>query len=111
MSTLHRDPDGEPYVLVRLRADPQRVRVGVRRVGCLWMVTVESRIGAGLPVRVRHARLKAALWRALCLADGRPRPIPGIDLGLGCAWRHPHGLAGYRAEVDGEGQVAPSSDA
>lgn len=73
--------------LARFRADPWRVRVGVRRLDDgRWRVTITPR-GRGVEVCAIHPRLKAALWRALCRAEWQE--VPGVDRSMGWAYQHP----------------------
>ena len=85
LARLPRNEAGIP--LARFRADPFRVRVGVRRLDDgRWCVTITPR-GPGVEVGTVHRRLKAALWRALCLAEWRE--MPGIDRAMGWSYQHP----------------------
>ncbi len=78
--------------LVRLRANPEKVRVAIRRCGKDWVATVSPRepvVDAdGYPVEfeVCEADAAAAVFDALISADGR---MPGVDLGMEWAYQHP----------------------
>jgi hypothetical protein len=71
-------------MLVRFRANPRRVRIGVRRDGEGWYV----RIYGGALVVTRWAKSPGkALVLALRAAEGVD--MPGIDLGMQWAYDHP----------------------
>lgn len=66
---------------VRFRADPRKVRIGIRRLPCGWRAEIAGRFVAThklSPVR--------ALVRALRLAQ--QSGLEGIDLGM--QWSYPH---------------------
>lgn len=74
--------------LARFRADPARVRVRVRQSGGVYAATIESRDQApAWSVMSRSVDPKRAVSRALAKADG----LPGVDVGMECAYPHPFG--------------------
>ncbi len=76
--------------LARFRADPAKVRVGVRRTEQGWYVRVISRSDGRQHSAVDTGPRKA-LVRALRAAEAAG--LPGIDLGMGWAYEHPWGSA------------------
>lgn len=87
-----------PDDLVRLRADPSKVRVSVRRRTGWWIVTITSLVtGAdvsvyravvtGVPICQTAAMIGVALEHALQRAYDSG--IPGIDPGCQWAYHHP----------------------
>lgn len=76
-----------PLYLARFRADPSRVRVGVRRVGALTMVTISSTTPDGPSVIAVHSGPRKAL--VLALREAEYHGIGGIDLAMGSAYPHP----------------------
>lgn len=81
-------------MLARFRADPRRVRIGVRRSNGGWVgggdrawdVTITSR-GSGMVVTRRDRSPLKALVKALRCAE--ESGMPGIDLGMQWAYNHP----------------------
>lgn len=89
---MEQEPRWSRHGLARFRVDPARVRIGVRRtLDGWWLVTITSRESPFLmPVVSLHSISPVkALVRALRRADNAK--IPGIDLGMGWAYPHPHG--------------------
>lgn len=72
--------------LTRFRADPARVRVAVRPVGRLTLVTITER-ASGRWVCATASGPRKAL--ALALREAERRELPGIDLSMGWAYQHP----------------------
>lgn len=75
--------------LARFRADPSKVRVGVRAFGHLWVARVEPRGVEGAWVEAIGETPAAAVDDALEGADNEN--MPGIDLGMGSSYEHPFG--------------------
>jgi len=75
--------------LVRLKANPKKVRVGVRRDGVCWTVTLTSLSDPSYPdsIIVTRYSVEYALHEALCQAEDIG--MPGIDMGMGWAYEHP----------------------
>lgn len=81
--------------LVRLRANPEKVRVAIRRCGREWVATVSPRGSHplldpnGEPVEFEtcEADPAAAVFDALLSADSYE--LPGVDLGMEWAYQHP----------------------
>jgi hypothetical protein len=80
--------DQNPNRLVRFRADPDKVRVGVRARGASgFTVSIASREFPSKCVEAFATSPRKALAKALRLADAAQ--IPGLDLATGWAYRHP----------------------
>jgi hypothetical protein len=77
--------------LTRLRADPMRVRVGVRRCGVDWIVNIASRLerDAHPVAEVIDPSPRKALVLALRMAEACR--LPGIDIDMSWAYEHPQG--------------------
>lgn len=73
--------------LVRLRADPRKIRVGVRRHGDGWRVTLEDRAGYYLV----HGDTEHAenLPRLIDHLIDRAQNWPGVDRDMQWVFRHP----------------------
>jgi hypothetical protein len=100
--------------LVRLRADPKKVRVTVQRSGRTWTATVGPRPGVAVPPAFGCVfpavafddDPKTAVQYALELAEARN--LPGVDLGCDWAYPHPHGVeAAKRANASAERDPEP----
>lgn len=77
--------------LVRLRADPEKVRVSIRRVEPRWWrVTIASRCGGGI-LSTGATEPREALARALRWAN--ETRMDGIDLDMQRAYKHPQKVA------------------
>lgn len=76
--------------LVRLRADPTKVRVSIRYSPMYWdwIVTIASRCSDST-VMTQHGNAERAVEEALALADAAG--IDGIDLECQWAYEHPWG--------------------
>lgn len=73
--------------LARLRANPKRVRVAIRRMpDGRWLATVQSRED-GRAVGCLHNVALRALARAIRSASDAK--FPGVDLGMDWAYVHP----------------------
>lgn len=82
----------EPYRnLVRLRAHPKKIRIGVRRHGDLWYVRIGRRDETGYIVGVERVHRSPTRALVLALREAERMEIPGIDLGMGWACEHPQG--------------------
>lgn len=75
--------------LARFRADPDKVRVAVRRRGRHWLATVTSRSDEDECYEVVAANPAEAVFDAL--ADARH--VPGVDIGMLWAYVHPQSRA------------------
>lgn len=73
----------------RFRADPAKVRVGVRGHSTGYMITVESRTTTSHKV-VRAGWLLAEELTA-ALEEAERRGMPGIDVDMWWSYEHPHG--------------------
>lgn len=73
--------------LCRLRADPNEVRVSVRRVGGHWECQFASRLDDAKRVSASHRTPAKALVRALQAAEAIR--LRGIDIGMAWAYGHP----------------------
>lgn len=73
---------------VRLRADPEKVRIGLCYQGenKVWVITVRSRNNSNVII-CRDKHPKEALEKALKMAE--KAGIPGIDLAMQWAYDHP----------------------
>lgn len=71
----------------RFRANPARVRVGVRPMTDGWLATVATRKGAPHEVRRTAATPCEAVDAALDAADAAG--MDGVDLGMGWVYPHP----------------------
>ena len=78
--------------LCRFRANPYKVRVGIRRVGhAWWMVTISSKTDArDILIESVGTGPRKALVQALRLAE--KHGLDGIDLGMEWAYDHPQHL-------------------
>lgn len=74
-------------VLVRLRADPTKIRVAFRKAGDEWIVSIETRGMSKRRVRAHNRSPKKAL--AVALRKAEALGFDGIDLGMGWAYPHP----------------------
>ena len=80
-------PDCE---IVRFRADPSRVRIGVRHnQSGWWSVSITSRKerDAHPRILVNNKSPRKALVIALHMAE--ERALPGVDMSMGSAYYHP----------------------
>lgn len=76
--------------LVRLRADPKKIRVSIRRAGNLWRVVVRSLITDSMTSAGNQdpgVALRYALEAASRLGDD----FEGLDLDMQWAYEHPQG--------------------
>jgi hypothetical protein len=76
-------------VLARFRANPRKVRVGIRREDGGWVATVALRAG-GRMFEARATGPRKAVVKALLMADASG--MDGIDLGMGWTYEHPQTL-------------------
>lgn len=73
--------------LVRLYADPRKIRVSVRRDGDAWLIGLFPRAGTrGVAVRSTVPRI--GVLRVVALAARDPY-FDGLDPSLGWAYEHP----------------------
>lgn len=82
--------------LARFRADPEKVRVSIRRDGDVWIAAIESRVcGASAATYVGQHRFA---YRAVVLAllAAERAELPGVDLSMGWTYEHPWGAVGVR---------------
>jgi len=70
----------------RFRADPEKVRVSIRRQSAGWLATVSSRVTGHFWSSLDKDPEKA-VFRALKNADGAD--LAGIDLDMQWAYDHP----------------------
>lgn len=73
--------------LVRFRANPDKVRVGVQRQEGGFIVTVSTRVGPELKAEAFATSAKKALVKALLAAE--KIDLPGLDLSMGWTYKHP----------------------
>ena len=80
----------------RFQADPNKVRVSIRRHNQHWRVTIGPReeLKNGRTFTLAGETPEKAIQAALSAADGK---IEGIDLELQWTYEHPFGRAGLRA--------------
>lgn len=75
--------------LVRLRADPSKVRVSItQRVSGMWIVSIQDRSNNYLYPKVMGNLPQDIVMSALRMADRLG--CPGIDLELQWTYQHPH---------------------
>jgi len=88
MSNSIKDPKNKPR-LARFRADPERVRVAVRRCGSEWMASVSTRNGGqGAIEYVAFGVLaEVAVMAALGMADDYS--LDGVDFDMNWTYDHP----------------------
>lgn len=77
--------------LARFRADPRRVRIGVRRHGDLWYVRIGrlSTVTFGWIFSVERMHRSPTRALVLALRAAEALQIPGVDLGMQWAYEHP----------------------
>lgn len=80
---------GDGVWVARFRADPAKVRVGIRWVHDRWMVTVESRTDPTLQITASRTDPEVAVTAALNTAYDFG--IIGVDLGMCRTYDHPWG--------------------
>lgn len=74
-------------MLARFRADPRKIRIGLRFHGVVWVVSISVRgESRDRVVRVSESARKA-LVRALTAAA--ELEVPGIDVGMQWSYDHP----------------------
>ena len=78
---------GDVHGLVRWRAEPERVRVAVRREGAMWVATITSRRDEGARYVGRHRYAYRAVVRALLSAE--MAQLDGVNLAMSWAFLHP----------------------
>lgn len=82
--------------LIRLRADPNLLRVSVRRAEPRWSVFISDRETGFCFVTAQDDYLVAAIEKALVTAESLG--VTGIDLDMEHAYEHPQ----WREESDDE---------
>ena len=86
--------------LSRFRADPEKVRIGVRCDGPIWIAAITSRM-CGTSATAWTGRHRYA-YRAVVLAlvAAEDDDLDGIDLSMGWAYFHPMCTPVQRAHYD-----------
>ena len=77
-------------MLARFRANPSKVRIGIRREETWWVATVSSRDPRGPVYQATATGPRKALVKALLSADADG--LDGVDLSMGWAYDHPQHL-------------------
>lgn len=97
------------FYLVRLRVNPEKICIKVRRDSKrgMWRVEMISLV-APRSVIAHHKYPTRALALALRLATRAD--FPGVDLGMGWAYDHPQGALAYAAQAPGSHRVTRHND-
>lgn len=91
-----------PKPLARFRADPEKVRVGIRRHEDLWYVRISARDGSRGTIENIGKHPNATLMVALRKAWHFK--MPGVDFYMDWAYPHPFGSADNPTECMKWGQ-------